>query len=40
MKPVCRLTLGLVNRDGAWRFVQEHHSAPQKLEAPLKEGNH
>ena len=30
-EPVCRLTLGLTKRNGAWRIVHEHHSAPHKL---------
>lgn len=31
--PVCRLTLGLVKRDGQWLIAHEHHSAPHALEA-------
>jgi ketosteroid isomerase-like protein len=27
-EPVCRLTLGLVRRDGEWLIQHEHHSAP------------
>lgn len=30
-QPVCRLTLGLIKRDGAWRITHEHHSAPHAL---------
>lgn len=30
-EPVCRLTLGLTKRSGAWQIVHEHHSAPHKL---------
>jgi len=30
--PVCRLTLGLVQRDGRWLIAHEHHSAPHALE--------
>lgn len=30
--PVCRLTLGLVKRDGQWLIAHEHHSAPHALE--------
>lgn len=29
--PVCRLTLGLVRRDGQWLIAHEHHSAPHAL---------
>jgi len=29
--PVCRLTLGLVQRDGRWLIAHEHHSAPHTL---------
>ncbi len=29
--PVCRLTLGLVKRDGQWFIAHEHHSAPHTL---------
>jgi ketosteroid isomerase-like protein len=29
--PVCRLTLGLVKRDGQWLIAHEHHSAPHAL---------
>jgi len=32
--PVCRLTLGLVKRKGAWQIAHEHHSAPHSLENP------
>jgi uncharacterized protein (TIGR02246 family) len=31
--PVCRLTLGLVKREGRWLITHEHHSAPHALEA-------
>lgn len=31
--PVCRLTLGLVKREGRWLIAHEHHSAPHALEA-------
>jgi uncharacterized protein (TIGR02246 family) len=27
-EPVCRLTLGLVQRDGQWLIQHEHHSTP------------
>lgn len=30
--PACRLTLGLVRRDGRWLIAHEHHSAPHALE--------
>lgn len=32
--PVCRLTLGLVRREGTWWIAHEHHSAPHPLEDP------
>lgn len=33
-KPVCRFTLRLERRNGAWVIVHEHHSMPHRLEAP------
>lgn len=30
--PECRLTLGLVKREGRWLIAHEHHSAPHALE--------
>lgn len=32
--PVCRLTLGFEKREGRWRIVHEHHSAPHALSQP------
>lgn len=29
--PICRLTLGLIKRDGMWWIAHEHHSAPHTL---------
>lgn len=29
--PVCRLTMGMVKRDGQWLISHEHHSAPHTL---------
>jgi ketosteroid isomerase-like protein len=33
-KPICRLTLGLVKRNGQWLIAHEHHSAADPREVP------